>query len=99
MNSYKQYVVCQHTGNKKFLFYAPLYVAVKSGDEVLVDTQFGEKKATVLAVCNAFNDDVERALRVLAGAEDKPLKRVIGKYDFSKFDYSEFDYSEDENNG
>jgi hypothetical protein len=99
MNSYKQYVVCQHTGNKKFLFYAPLYVAVKSGDEVLVDTQFGEKKATVLAVCNAFSDDVERALRVLAGAEDKPLKRVIGKYDFSKFDYSEFDYSEDENNG
>lgn len=94
MNSYKQYVVCQHTGNKKFLFYAPLYVTVKSGDEVLVDTQFGEKKATVLAVCNAFNDDVERALRVLAGAEDKPLKRVIGKYDFSKFDYSE-----DENNG
>lgn len=94
MNSYKQYVVCQHTGNKKFLFYAPLYVAVKSGDEVLVDTQFGEKKATVLAVCNAFNDDVERALRVLAGAEDKPVKRVIGKYNFVKFDYSE-----DENNG
>lgn len=99
MNSYKQYVVCQHTGNKKFLFYAPLYATVKSGDEVLVDTQFGEKKATVLAVCNTFNDDVERALRVLAGAEDKPLKRVIGKYDFYKFNYSEFDYSEDENNG
>ena len=94
MNSYKQYVVCQHTGNKKFLFYAPLYATVKSGDEVLVDTQFGEKKATVLAVCNTFNDDVERALRVLAGAGCEPLKRVIGKYDFTKFNYREDETNE-----
>lgn len=95
MSSYVQFVVCQHTDSKKkLLFYAPLYASIESGDEVLVDTQFGEKLATVLAVCNSTSNDVEQVLRVLAGAEDKPLKRVIGKYQFAKFNYGE-----DENNG
>lgn len=48
----------------------------------------------MLAVCMAYGEDVKRALCVLAGAEDEPVKRVIGKYNFVKFDYSE-----DENNG
>lgn len=95
MNNYVQFVVCQHTGNsKKYLFYSPAFSNIAEGDEVLVDTQFGEKKATVLAVCNSSSEDVEIALRALAGAEDEPVKRVIGKYNFVKFDYSE-----DENNG
>jgi hypothetical protein len=95
MNNYVQFVVCQHTGDsKKYLFYSPAFSNLEKGDEVLVDTQFGEKKATVLAVCTSSSEDVERILRVLAGAEDKPVKRVIGKYNFVKFDYSE-----DENNG
>ena len=95
MSKFVQFVVCQHTGDiKKYLFYAPAFSDIKKGDEVLVDTQFGEKKATVLAVCTSSRDDVERALRVLAGAEDEPIKRVIGKYQFVKFDYSG-----DENNG
>ena len=95
MNNYVQFVVCQHSGdNKKYLFYSPTYSNIEKGDEVLVDTQFGEKKATVLAVCTLYGEDGKRALRVLAGAERKTIKRVIGKYNFSKFDYSE-----DENNG
>lgn len=95
MSKIEQFVVCQHTGNsKKYLFYAPAFSDIEIGDEVLVDTQFGEKRATVLAVCTLIGEDMKRVLRVLAGAEDKPLKRVIGKYNFSKFDYSE-----DENNG
>ena len=95
MSKFVQFVVCKHDCEiKKYLFYAPAFSDIKKGDEVLVDTQFGEKKATVLAVCNSSSDDVERALRVLAGAEGKPIKRVIGKYNFSKFDYNE-----DENNG
>lgn len=95
MSSYVQFVVCQRTDSKKkFLFYAPLYASIKSGDEVLVDTQFGEKMATVLAVCNSTSNDVEQVLRVLTGAGCEPLKRVIGKYDFTKFNYRE-----DESNG
>lgn len=95
MSRFVQFVVCQHTGDsKKYLFYAPAFRGVMIGDEVLVDTQFGERKATVLATCISSGDDVEKILRVLAGAEDKPLKRVIGKYQFTKFDYME-----DENNG
>lgn len=95
MNNYVQFVVCQHTGDsKKYLFYVPPFRGVMIGDEVLVDTKFGEKMATVLAVCTTSSEDVERALRVLTGAEDKPLKRVIGKYKFTKFDYMD-----DENNG
>lgn len=95
MSKIEQFVVCQHTGNsKKYLFYSPVCSDIEQGDEVLVDTQFGEKKATVLAVCVLCAEDGKRALRVLAGAEDEPIKRVIGKYQFVKFDYSE-----DENNG
>ena len=95
MNSYVQFVVCQHTGdNKKYLFYAPPFRGVMIGYEVLVDTKNGERKATVIAVCTTSSDDVEKILRVLAGAEDKPLKRVIGKYQFVKLDYME-----NENNG
>lgn len=94
MNRFVQFVVCQHNCyNKKYLFYAPAFSDIKIGDEVLVDTQFGEEKAIVLAVCTSSSNDLERVLRVLAGAEDKPLKRVIGKYQFAKFNYSE-----DENN-
>lgn len=95
MNNYIQYVACKYTdGGKPYLFYAPFYASIKSGDEVLVDTNLGMKKATVLEVCNTSRDDVEKLLRVLAGAEGKPIKRVIGKYEFTKFEYSE-----DENNG
>ena len=95
MNKYVQFVVCQHIDDsKKYLFYAPAFSNIEKDDEVLVDTQFGERMATVLAVCTSSSEDVERTLRVLAGAEDEPIKRVIGKYQFVKFDYSG-----DENNG
>lgn len=95
MNKFVQFVVCQHTGDsKKYLFYAPPFRGVMIGDEVLVDTQFGEKRATVIAACTTSSEDVERTLCVLAGAEGKPVKRIIGKYQFVKLDYME-----DENNG
>lgn len=95
MSSYVQFVVCQYTdGKKKSLFYAPLYASINSGDEVLVDTQFGEKMATVLAVCNSTSNDVEQVLRVLTGVGCEPLKRVIGKYDFTKFNYREDEANE-----
>lgn len=95
MSNYVQFVVCQHIDDsKKYLFYAPAFSNIEKDDEVLVDTQFGERMATVLAVCTSSSEDVERTLRVLAGAEDEPIKRVIGKYQFVKFDYSG-----DENNG
>ena len=95
MSNYVQFVVCQHIDDsKKYLFYAPAFSNIEKGDEILVDTQFGERMATVLAVCISSSEDVERSLRVLAGVEDEPIKRVIGKYQFVKFDYSG-----DENNG
>lgn len=49
MSRFVQFVVCQHTGDsKKYLFYAPAFSDIKKGDEVLVDTQFGEKKQPCL---------------------------------------------------
>lgn len=95
MSSYVQFVVCQYNDcKKKFLFYAPLYASIKSGDEVLVETQSEGKKATVLAACNSTSNDVEQVLRVLTGAGCEPLKRVIGKYDFTKFNYKEDETNE-----
>lgn len=95
MNNYVKYVVCKHTDNgKTYLFYAPFFSNINSGDEVLVDTQFGEKRATVLETCDVgIGSDVEKTLLMLSGANKKTIKRVIGKYNFAKFDY------EDENNG
>lgn len=95
MNNYIQYVACKLTdGGKPYLFYAPFYASIKSGDEVLVDTNLGTKIATVQAVCSTSSENVEIMLRVFAGAEKKSIKRVIGKYEFTKFEYGE-----DENNG
>ena len=95
MNRFVQFVVCQYTGNgEKYLFYAPSFTKIEKGDEVLVDTKYGERKATVLAVCTTSSDDVDRILRVLTGVEDKPLKRVIGKYKFAKFEYGENETNE-----
>ena len=97
MSKYVQFVVCQLSGNsKKYLFYAPGFSVINKGDEVLVDTDRKEQRATVLAVCALYDDDSDmgRTLRVLAGAEDKPLKRVIGKYQFTKFDYDEDETNE-----
>lgn len=95
MNNYIQYVACKYTDvGKPYLFYAPFYASIKSGDEVLVDTNLGIQKVTVQAVCNSSSEDVERILRVFAGAEKKPIKRVIGKYEFTKFDYGEDETNE-----
>lgn len=96
MNNYVKYVVCKHTDNgKTYLFYAPFFSNINSGDEVLVDTQFGEKRATVLETCDVgIGSDVEKTLLLLSGANKKTIKRVIGKYNFAKFDYED-----DENNG
>lgn len=95
MNNYKQFVICKYNGDsEKYLFYAPAFSDIKICDEVLVETKSGAKRATVLAVCTAYSEDVEWALRVLTGAEGKSIKRVIGKLRLIKFDYGE-----DENNG
>lgn len=95
MNNYIQYVACKYTDvGKPYLFYAPFYASIKSGDEVLVDTNLGMQRVTVQAVCNSSREDVERILRVFAGAEKKPIKRVIGKYEFTKFDYGEDETNE-----
>ena len=43
MSNYVQFVVCQHIDDsKKYLFYAPAFSNIEKGDEILVDTQFGE---------------------------------------------------------
>lgn len=96
MNNYVKYVVCKNTDNgKTYLFYAPFFSNINSGDEVLVDTQLGEKRATVLETCDVgIGSDVEKTLLMLSGANKKTIKRVIGKYNFAKFDYED-----DENNG
>ena len=94
MSNYFEYVVCKLSVDGKIdLFYAPFCANLKNGDEVLVDTQkFGKIRATVFEVCSVtIGSDAEKALRALAGAEDKPLKRVIGKF-------AKFEYEEDENN-
>lgn len=93
MNNYFEYVVCKQTDDDRIgLFYAPFCSNLKNGDEVLVDTKLGKQRATVLETCSVtIGSDAEKALRVLAGARGKTIKRVIGKF-------TEFEYDEDETN-
>ncbi len=94
MNNYFEYAVCKLSADGKIdLFYAPFCANLKNGDEVLVDTRkFGKIRATVLEVCSVtIGSDAEKALRALAGASGKTIKRVIGKY-------KKFEYEEDETN-
>ena len=92
MSNYKTLVVCKHDGdNRNFLFYAPSFTTLENGDKVLVDTCNGEQIATVVtSCCTALSgSDVENAIRMICGAKDKELKKVVGKFIFRKFDYGD----------
>lgn len=96
MSNYVTLVVCKHDGdNRNFLFYAPAFTDFKSGDRVLVDTCNGEQLATVITSCTAESgSDVENAIRMICDAENKKLKKVIGKFFFRKFEYEEDETNE-----
>jgi Zn-finger protein len=93
MSNYIKYVACKHADDgNAYLFYAPFYTNIKSGDEVLVDTKYGKRIATVVEACDVYTgSDAEKVLRALAGVSGKAIKRVIGKF-------AEFEYDEDETN-
>lgn len=97
MADYIDLVLCKHPESKKtFLFRAPAFSRLKSGDVVFVETRKGIRLTEVVAVQTADVDDGE-SMEFIREATNAsfPLMRVISKLEEKKFDYKE----EDEING
>ena len=92
---YIDLVLCKNGKNKQtFLFQAPGFSRLSTGDEVICDTVLGKQKMTVVEVMSISNATEPRAYNMVlkAAGATEPLKKVI-----SKIEYSEFKYEEDEN--
>ena len=82
MSNYVDYVAVQTVGMDDYMLVtAPAWSGLKDGDEVMVDTIRGAFPAKVLGVSTILKDDepLKHLLRLLAGMEDRTLKRVISK--------------------
>lgn len=64
---------------------------LRKGDNVIVDTCYGEKKGHVIAVKDYPNE--KDIAFINAWNKNRPLKRVLMKYSIN---YTKFDYHEDE---
>ena len=93
MSNYIELVVCKHPNSQfKFLFYAPAWTGLKTGDEVIVDTKHGEQPATVLTKTIVEKDSELYNFILESMSATLPLKRVL-----KKVIYVEMNYEEDEN--
>lgn len=86
MEKYIYMVACKFEGSSKaYLFEAPTYIFPDT--EVLVDTRHGASRAKVMGSQYVeIDSDMYKLLLAISGAT-MPLKRVIGKYDYTEFEY------------
>ena len=94
---YIDLVLCQHSPDgKPYLFVAPAWSYLKSGDSVLVETRCGLKDAVVVdCITEAVESEYIKFAVACVGAS-LPLKRVMSKITYKDFDYTE-DKKEDNN--
>ena len=90
MAKYVDLVACVHQGNNKcYLFEAPEFSPLKSGDQVLVESGDTAKLVDVVEVqtCIVGSPEYKFALAVTGARE--PLKRVIAKLTYKIFEYTD----------
>jgi len=99
---YIDLVLCKHDGNNNnFLFYAPAWSNLKEGDRVIVNTQYGESDAVVVATnCVEYKDDDYNFIIKATGAT-KPLRKVLKKVEYRELNYNceNLDLVEENENG
>ena len=98
MSKFVTLVICKHNfSNRKYLFYAPPWLEFENNrDRVIVDTQYGQKEATVLSHCTVKVDSDEyKMIKELCGSQDE-LRKVIGIYKLYRFD-REYNYDKEVN--
>lgn len=87
---YIDLVLCVHSENgRPFLFSAPAWSYLKSGDEVIVEARAGLAKATVIDCRTVENDSDELMFCVECAGATLPLKRVMRKVTYREFTYPE----------
>ena len=85
--------------NKLYLFMAPPFSHLASGQEVYVDTMYGEKRGVVVQSYTAnknLSDNEDKMIIAFSGAT-LPLKRVIAKCVRLEMDYADYEKEEVEN--
>lgn len=89
---YTRMVLCKHENSDKlYLFRAPWLSLLTAGDEVVVNTCYGEKYATVVNACDVVVDSDEYWCLIDACGAELPLATVKSKVIFSEFVYKEED--------
>ena len=78
--------------SRKYLFEMPEMARIEKGDEVVVDTVNGEKRARVVSTVSYINDDSEefKMIGELAGGTN-PLRRIIKKVTYNELRYEDDD--------
>jgi hypothetical protein len=89
---YKDYVLCKvENSEKPYLFNAPRFSHLKKDDRVIVETQNGEKEATVLGSMT-LGDDEEDVIDFIVHATGATIiKKVLKTIRFKELDYSEYE--------
>lgn len=87
--NYMDLVLCQHfDSNKLYLFRAPAFSRLKSGDAIIVETKNSDAVALVKESITISIDNTKTFKFVLEATGAKlPLKRVIGKIECKPFEY------------
>lgn len=89
MSEYSYVVLVGHGGGKPFLFEAPSYPRLNTGDSVLCDTQNGsEQPGKCLSPTLYLGGDELDALITAARAK-RPLRRVVGLVEVTKLQYKD----------
>ena len=88
---YVDLVVCRFPDDDRdFLFCAPRWSGLEAGDQVVAETDGGNRVAQVQAVCTIDIGDNNIVSMILYLAKvEKPLHRVLSKVVFSDFEYEE----------
>ena len=89
MSEYIDLVICKHGNNPNaFIFQAPEWSALKTGDKVIVENKKGESEATVERVYTVNTKDREEfEFIMMASGATLPLKKVLKKVTYRDFKY------------
>ena len=92
MADYFDFVLAKHKedGDRTYLFRAPAWSGLEKGDSIKVETQHGQKLATVVSTVTLRSDDTEKIDFIMHGTgADENVRKVISKVTYVNFEYSE----------
>lgn len=93
--NYIDLVLCRHNNcGRAYLFQAPAFSRLKTGDRVTCMTKHGEQDAIVQSNLTVTENSPEFNFAVVCAGATLPLAKVIGKIEFKAFKYEGEDNDE-----